>query len=82
MPLRGEAAGGPRCVLTIAVGFSPGASGRNARWPLPDLETEGGRCQDGVPGVHPLGFRREQSSAWLESAGILDVRLTTAVVRH
>ena len=47
---------------------------------LADLDAEDGRFHDGVPGVHHLGFRREQISAWLEAAGFLDVQVGTAVV--
>ena len=47
---------------------------------LADLDAEDGSFHDGVPGVHHLGFRREQVMAWLEAAGFQDIRLATAVV--
>ena len=47
---------------------------------LADLDAEDGSFHDGVPGVHHLGFRRDQVMGWLEAAGFLEIRLETAVV--
>ena len=46
---------------------------------LADLDAEDGSFHDGVPGVHHLGFSREQVRAWLEAAGFQEIRLATAV---
>lgn len=65
----------PRLFQQFAAHLIPG--GQVA---LADLDAEDGGFHDGVPGVHHLGFQRDQIKVWLEAAGFLEVRLETAVV--